>query len=319
MEEECDVAPPNTKFVVGLQNSRSHDHVSNGDRVWLNRRLSVQSLSARSSQQPTDGLTGWLKASTVRPCSTTRSKNCSSRHSGRQASKQEKNPTQKDKIKLQVGYYLFSCVFVFGNWGFWPFGNSLSLLLLLLSLSLRLVFLFGEALRALTTSTTVTIVIQFREESCARIVCWVGVCMGMGWRKEGRKLYCQTSVCFFSSSLLCICLYLEPWTNITNNASHKTQDVLQYVYVLELYYVQNWAELACPLMMARRMKANLDGAILPPCTQKQSIKLPIVMKNLFASFDLLCTAWSFFLALLENSYASHQKSLLLLLCHKLWS
>ncbi len=179
---------------------------------------------------------------------------------------------------------------------FWPFGNSLSLLLLLLllSLSLRLVFLFGEALRALTTSTTVTIVIQFREESCARIVCWVGVCMGMGWRKEGRKLYCQTSVCFFSSSLLCICLYLEPWTNITNNTSHKTQDVLQYVYVLELYYVQNWAELACPLMMARRTKANLDCAILPPCTQKQSIKLPTVMKNLFASFDLLCTAWSFF-------------------------
>ncbi len=217
-----------------------------------------------------------------------------------------------------MGYYLFSCVFVLENWGFWPFGNSLSLLLLLLSLSLRLVFLFGEALRALTTTTTVTIVIQFREEVVQGLfVGWVCV---WGWgegRKEGRKrggggaggemgiwgfearrshfgeetgigwlLDCQTSVCFFSSSLLCICLYLEPWTNITNNPSRKIQDVLQYVYVLELYYVQNWAELACPLMMARRTKANLDCAILPPCTQKQSIKLPTVMKNLFA--PLIC-------------------------------
>lgn len=46
--------------------------------------------------------------------------------------------------------------------------------------------------------------------------------------------------------------------------------------------------------MARRTKANLDCAILPPCTQKQSIKLPTVMKNLFTPFDLLCTAWNFF-------------------------
>ncbi len=240
----------------------------------------------------------------------------------RQASNQageKPNPVRQNKTPGGL-LSLFLC-FCFWKLGFLSFGNSLSLLLLLLllSLSLRLVFLFGEALGALTTTTTVTIVIQFREESCARIVCWVGVCMGMGWRKEGRKLDCRTSVCFFSSSLLCICLYLEPWTNITNNASHKTQDVLQYVYVLELYYIQNWAELSCPLMMARRTKAHLDCAILPPCTQKQSIKLPTVMTNLFTSFDLLCTAWSFFLALLENSYASHQKSLLLFLCHKLWS
>jgi hypothetical protein len=92
---ECDAAPPNTKFVVvGLQNSGSHDHVSNGDRVWLNRRLSVQSLSARSSQQPTDELTDWLKASTVRPCSTSRSKNCSSKQAGKQSSRRKTEPSK---------------------------------------------------------------------------------------------------------------------------------------------------------------------------------------------------------------------------------
>ncbi len=245
-----------------------------------------------------------------------------------------------------MGYYLFSRFFVFGNWGFWPFGNSLSLLLLLLSLSLRFVFLFGDALRALTTTTTttVTIVIQFREESCASIFCRVGCVWGWGerrkeeggwggmgiWGFEARRshigeetgigwlLDCQTSVCFFSSSLLCICLYLEPWTNITNNPSCKIQDVLQYVYVLELYYVQNWAELACPLMMTRRMKANLDCAILPR-TQKQSIKLPTVMKNLFTPFDLLCTAWIFFFGSAGEFLCISSEEFTTVLVHKLWS